>query len=197
MPESPLPRVAVMVGRKGRGTNMASLLAACRSGFVPAEGRLVVAPVPGTPAEARARALGAKVEVLDPKGESYSANLLAMFQSEAIDWVCLAGFMSLLPAEVVSAYSGRILNIHPALLPRHGGKGMYGIRVHEAVLASGESESGCTVHYVTEQYDEGEPIYSLRCPVMAGDTPDTLADRVLDLEREAYPEALRLVVTGQ
>ncbi|MGE0001979.1 MAG: phosphoribosylglycinamide formyltransferase [Fimbriimonadaceae bacterium] len=197
MPESQQPRVAVMVGRKGRGTNMASLLAACNSGFVPAEGRLVVAPTAGTLAEARARALGAKVAILDPQCGSYAADLLALFQSEEIDWVCLAGYMSLLPAEVVHAYAGHILNIHPALLPLHGGKGMYGIRVHEAVLASGDSESGCTVHYVTEQYDEGEPVYSLRCPVLPGDTPDSLADRVLELEREAYPEALRLVVTGR
>lgn len=186
-----------MVGKRGRGTNMASLLTACASGYVPAEGRLVVAPVAGTPAEARAKALGARVVVLDPGAQGYSGRLLELFRDERIDWVCLAGFMSLLPSQVVRAYRGRILNIHPALLPRHGGKGMYGIRVHRSVLESGDTESGCTVHWVTEEYDEGEPVLQARCPVLPDDTPETLADRVLDLERDAYPEALRLAVVGK
>ncbi|MCC6402789.1 MAG: phosphoribosylglycinamide formyltransferase [Fimbriimonadaceae bacterium] len=194
MPE--LPRVAILVGRKGRGTNMARLLTACASGYVPAEGRLVVAPVSGNPAAIRARALGARVEVLDPRSSGYSARLLDLFREERIDWVCLAGFMSLFPSEIVGEYEGRILNIHPALLPRFGGKGMYGIRVHEAVLAAGVTETGCTVHFVTNEYDEGEAILTRSCPVLAGDTPDSLADRVLELEHEAYPEALRMVVLG-
>lgn len=175
---------------------MARLLTACASGYVPAEGRLVVAPVSESPAAIRARALGARVEVLDPRSAGYSNNLLDLFRQERIDWVCLAGFMSLLPSEVVREYEGRILNIHPALLPRFGGKGMYGIRVHEAVLAAGATETGCTVHFVTDEYDEGEAILARRCPVLAGDTPDSLADRVLELEHEAYPDALRMVVLG-
>jgi len=160
---------------------MARLLAACASGYVPAEGRLVVAPVSESPAAIRARALGARVEVLDPRSTGYSNSLLDLFREERIDWVCL---------------EGRILNIHPALLPRFGGKGMYGIRVHEAVLAAGATETGCTVHFVTDEYDEGEAILARRCPVLAGDTPDSLADRVLELEHEAYPDALRKVVLG-
>jgi phosphoribosylglycinamide formyltransferase-1 len=102
--------------------------------------------------------------------------------------------MTLLPSAVVSAYPGKILNIHPALLPKFGGKGMYGLRVHEAVLAAGEKESGCTVHFVNEDYDDGPPLYQAKCPVLPDDTPETLAERVLELERDAYPEALRLAL---
>ncbi|HXH62363.1 MAG TPA: formyltransferase family protein, partial [Fimbriimonadaceae bacterium] len=115
-------------------------------------------------------------------------------EKERIDVVCLAGFMVLLPVNIVHKYAGRILNIHPALLPKFGGKGMYGIRVHQAVIAAGEKESGCSVHVVTEKYDEGPILLQKRCPVLTDDTPETLADRVLDLEHTAYPEALKLVV---
>jgi phosphoribosylglycinamide formyltransferase-1 len=96
-----------------------------------------------------------------------------------------------LPSEILAQFPGRVLNIHPALLPKHGGKGMYGIRVHEAVIEAGDSESGCTVHLVTEQYDEGQIVVQLRCPVLAEDTPTTLAARVLELEKQAYPAAIR------
>lgn len=192
----PEPGVAVLVGAKGRGTNMASILTACLSGYVPARPVLVVGAGPGSLALARAEALGVPTAVLRPKAPGYAGRLLGLLREHGADWVCLAGYMTLLPAEVVRAYPGRVLNIHPALLPRHGGKGMYGIRVHEAVIAAGDAESGCTVHRVTEEYDEGPAVLQRRCPVLPGDTPETLADRVLDLEAEAYPEALRLLLAG-
>jgi formyltetrahydrofolate-dependent phosphoribosylglycinamide formyltransferase len=179
------------VGTKGRGTNMAALIAACHSGYVPAEAALVVSPAEGTPAVLRAQALGVRTAVV-PRGEGYAASLLALLRG--IDVVCLAGYMFLLPEEVVRAYEGRILNIHPALLPKFGGKGMYGIHVHKAVLAAGESESGCSIHFVSERYDEGAVLLQKRCPVLPDDTPQTLADRVLDLEQTAYPEALKILV---
>jgi formyltetrahydrofolate-dependent phosphoribosylglycinamide formyltransferase len=183
-----------MVGTKGRGTNMATLIAACHSGDVPAEAALVVSPADSTPAVLRAHALGVRVSVV-PKSDSYEADLSAELASAGTDIVCLAGFMFLLPLSVVRAYEGRILNIHPALLPKYGGKGMYGRHVHEAVLAAGETESGCSVHFVTERYDEGPVLLQKKCPVMPDDTPETLAERVLDLEHTAYPEALKLLVS--
>jgi phosphoribosylglycinamide formyltransferase 1 len=155
---------------------------------------LVVSPKPGTPAVLRAEALRVPVAIADPKAEGYEEALLRLLQGTRVDWVCLAGYMTLLPLGVVRAYAGRLLNIHPALLPKFGGKGMYGLHVHEAVIAAGETESGCSVHQVTERYDEGPVVYQARCPVLPGDTPETLADRILDLEREAYPEALRLAI---
>lgn len=186
-------KYAVMVGSKGRGSNMAALLAGSDSGQIPAQCALVVSPREGTPALLRAEAFGVQTAVLPYKSENYGANLLALLKDKGVDVICLAGYMTLLPAEVVAAYPKRIINIHPALLPKFGGKGMYGHFVHEAVLASGETESGCTVHYVTEEYDEGEGIVQLKCPVFAEDTVETLADRVLDLEHQAYQQGLTLL----
>ena len=173
---------------------MASLIASCLGGDVPAEPALVVSPKADTPAAIRAKSLGVRVAVV-PRGEGYAEGLRHLLQEERIEVVCLAGYMTLLPAEVVREYPGRILNIHPALLPKFGGKGMYGIAVHEAVLAAGERESGCSVHFVTEEYDEGGVLLQKRCAVLPDDTPETLADRVLDLEHTAYPEALKLLVS--
>lgn len=109
---------------------------------------------------------------------------------EGADYVCLAGYLRLVPPETVAAFPERMLNIHPALLPHHGGRGMYGTRVHEAVIASGDRGSGCTVHLVDEQYDRGRILLQRECPVLPTDTPETLAARVLALEHEAYPAAL-------
>lgn len=106
---------------------------------------------------------------------------------QRIDLIVLAGFLRLVPAELVQAFPDRILNIHPGLLPRFGGHGMYGIHVHEAVLAAGEKQSGITIHRVNERYDEGEHLFQATCPVLPGDTPATLAARVLALEHEHYP----------
>ena len=110
------------------------------------------------------------------------------------DIICLAGFLRILPPEIVRRYEGRILNIHPSLLPKFGGKGMYGRKVHEAVLRAGERASGCTVHYVTEEVDNGPVILQRRVDVYPEDTPETLEQRVHSLELEAYPEAIRIVL---
>ncbi len=172
---------------------MATLIAACLSGDVPALPSLVVSPADGTAAVLRAQALGVKVAVV-PKSEDYASLLSGLLREDRIDVICLAGYMFLLPVEVVRAYEGRIINIHPALLPKYGGKGMYGQHVHEAVIAAGETESGCSVHFVSEEYDEGAVLLQKKCPVLPDDTPETLADRVLDLEHTAYPEALKMLV---
>lgn len=171
---------------------MAALLAACRDGRIPAEPWRVVAPREGT--EAAARAGDAPVEVVQP-GEAYAQRLVEALEGATL--VCLAGFTRLLPTPVLDAFPGRVLNIHPSLLPRHGGAGMYGRRVHEAVLAAGDRESGCTVHHVTEHYDEGQVVLQARCPVLPDDTPESLAARVLELEHESYPRAVRWTLEGR
>jgi len=114
----------------------------------------------------------------------------ALIEAEQIDLVVLAGYLKLVPAAVIAAYRGRIINIHPALLPEFGGKGMYGLRVHQAVLASGTPESGATVHLVDEVYDHGAVLAQARVPVLPGDTPDTLAERVLSVEHRLLPAAV-------
>ena len=176
-----------MVGPKGRGSNMAAIIRACQAGTVPGEVRVVIAPNADAPAIATARSLGVETKIVT-YGEGYAERLIESLRH--CDWLCLAGYMRMLPTEVLGYVDGRVLNIHPALLPKHGGKGMYGHFVHEAVLAAGESESGCTVHYVTEKYDEGPPILQMTCPVLPDDTAETLAERVLTLEHRAYPAAL-------
>jgi phosphoribosylglycinamide formyltransferase-1 len=104
--------------------------------------------------------------------------------------------MRLIPAELVKAFPQRIVNIHPALLPKYGGKGMYGHRVHEAVLAAKETESGITIHYVNERYDEGEHLFQAKCPVLPNDTPDTLAARIHALEHVHYPQVVENLVNS-
>lgn len=115
--------------------------------------------------------------------------------NQRIDLVVLAGFMRLIPAAMVHAFPDRIVNIHPALLPKFGGKGMYGQRVHEAVIASGERESGITIHLVNEHYDEGRILHQVGCPVLPSDTPDTLAQRIHELEHEHYPRIVESLIT--
>jgi phosphoribosylglycinamide formyltransferase 1 len=121
--------------------------------------------------------------------DGYAGRLTEALQGA--DWVCLAGYMKLLPVEVLHVHPGCVLNIHPALLPKFGGKGMYGHFVHEAVVAASEKESGCTVHYVTEEYDEGQIILQASCPVTPDDTAEDVAKKVLRLEHETYYRALR------
>lgn len=115
----------------------------------------------------------------------------------APDLIILAGFLWLVPAGLVAAYAGRILNIHPSLLPRFGGKGMHGLHVHEAVLAAKERESGITIHRVNEQYDDGTILFQARCPVKPDDTPPTLAARVLTLEHRYLPLVVEAVARGE
>ena len=179
------PQVAILVGKRGRGSNMEALVRAMQSGQVEAQPLRVIATDPSSPALVRAHELG--VEAL--------ATQDLVKAVEGADWLCLAGYLSLLPTQVIDKLGGRILNIHPALLPKFGGKGMFGLRVHQAVLAAQESESGCTVHRVSPEYDEGEIVLQMRCLVFPDDTPETLAARVLKLEHIAYPEALGKVVS--
>jgi phosphoribosylglycinamide formyltransferase-1 len=111
-----------------------------------------------------------------------------------IDFIVLAGYLRLLPYWLIKKYPGRIVNIHPALLPNYGGKGMHGEHIHKAVIASGDKQSGITIHYVNEDYDKGDIIFQTRCPVLPSDTPDSLAERIHELEYEHYPRVVEELV---
>ena len=126
------------------------------------------------------------------RGDAY----LPAFEQAKIDYIILAGFLWKVPAGLIAHFPSRIINIHPALLPKYGGKGMYGHFVHEAVIAAGEKESGITIHFVDEQYDHNAAIYQGRCPVEPSDTPDSLAARIHQLEHEAYPRVIEKTVLG-
>jgi len=107
-----------------------------------------------------------------------------------VDWIILAGFLRKISEPFLKAFPDKIINIHPALLPKHGGKGMYGMRVHEAVVAAGDRESGITIHYVNENYDEGQIIFQATCPVLPSDTPEDVANKIHALEYTYYPEVI-------
>lgn len=119
-----------------------------------------------------------------------SGDVLRELQAQRIDLIVLAGFLRLIPEDLVHAFPERIINIHPSLLPRYGGKGMYGQHVHRAVIAAGERESGITIHVVNERFDEGAHLAQFTCPVLANDTPETLAARIHQLEHAHYPEVV-------
>lgn len=128
---------------------------------------------------------------------SFVDAFLATLHRHGADFVALAGYMKRVPPRVIATFRNRIVNIHPALLPKFGGKGMYGIHVHEAVLAAGEKVSGATVHIVDEEYDRGPIVLQRQVAVRPDDTPETLAARVLQVEHQIYPEALGLLADGR
>lgn len=185
--------IGILVGSLGRGSNMKAIVEACWRGELDASVQVVVAPKPEAPAAMWAQSAGIRVVCLSREYPNYPTELIKALSGCSL--ICLAGYMNLLPTEVLKAHPRSVLNIHPSLLPKYGGKGMYGLRVHQAVIDAGETETGCTVHYVNEEYDEGEIILQLKCPVLITDTAEVLAARVLELEHRAYPQAIRRILT--
>lgn len=185
-------RLAVLIS--GGGRTMVNLQQAINRGELNAAITVVISSRPDVAGIDRARELGLPVEVVNRRAfdsaEAFGDAMWEVIRRYGADLVVLAGFLSLL--YIPRDYEGRVLNIHPALLPKFGGKGMYGHHVHEAVIAAGESESGCTVHVCDNEYDKGRIVLQRRCPVLPGDTPDALAARVFEQETLAYPEAIRL-----
>ena len=125
-----------------------------------------------------------------------SKEIRDLLQGLGISLIVLAGFLWLIPADLIRAFPERIINIHPALLPKYGGKGMYGKRVHEAVIASGDKESGISIHYVNEIYDEGRIILQEKCPVKPDDSPESLAERIHQLEYQYYTSVIEKLLPG-
>lgn len=143
------------------------------------------------------RAATASIDIGHFNATDDGSELLALLKKFRIDLVVLAGYLKRIPSTVIREYAGRIINIHPALLPAFGGEGMYGERVHEAVIASGARETGVTVHLVDDDYDGGPIIAQWRVPIDASDTPDTLAARVLNVEHVVYPRVVEMVAILQ
>ena len=171
----------------GRGSNLEALLRALEADG-PAEIVLVITDKAEAPGLEHAQRRGIPVTVLSDPGAPHA--WLQSLHDKSIDLLVLAGYLKLVPADVVAAYRGRIMNTHPSLLPAFGGKGMYGERVHRAVLASGARETGVTIHLVDEAYDRGPILAQSRVPVREGDTPERLAARVLEAEHRLLPAAV-------
>ena len=182
----------------GSGRTLQNLIDRIEDGSLPARIEVVVSSHPDVKGLDRARKANIPAVTVNWKSftdKTFSEAVTAELDKHPLDLIIMAGFIRryLFPKK----YEGRILNIHPALLPDFGGKGYYGHFVHEAVLKSDAKESGCTVHFVDLQYDHGPTILQKRVPVLPGDTPETLADRVFHAECEAYPEAIRLIAAGR
>ena len=184
-------RLAVLLS--GGGRTLQNFIDLIAKDELDASIEVVVSSSPKALGVERARLAGLPVEVMERRRfesvEAFSDAITAVLDRHEVQLVLLAGFLQkyLFPAR----YQGRVLNVHPALLPKYGGLGMYGPHVHEAVIAAGDSESGCTVHIADHEYDSGPIVLQKRVPVLRGDTPETLAERVFAAECECYPEAVR------
>lgn len=193
-------RIAVLVS--GGGTNLQAVIDGIEDGSIrDAEVVRVISSNPGAYALERARKHNIEAMVISkadyPDAIERTNTIIAALDEAKTDLVILAGYMSILEPSLIEAYRGRIINIHPSLIPKFCGEGFYGKRVHEAVLAAGEKETGATVHYVDEGVDTGPVIIQEKVPVIAGDTAETLAARVLETEHKILREAVQKVTTDR
>jgi formyltetrahydrofolate-dependent phosphoribosylglycinamide formyltransferase len=190
-------RLAVLIS--GSGTTLQNFIDRIADGRMRAEIAVVISSNPKAFGVERARTAGLATEVIRREEyesvASYSDAIFSRCRAAEVHLVAFGGFLKLI--KIPSDFAGRVMNIHPALLPAFGGKGMYGHHVHEAVLESGVRVSGCTVHFVDDHFDHGPIILQRTVPVLDDDTPDTLAARVFEQECEAYPEALRQFAAGR
>jgi len=184
-----------------RGSNMLALIEACRSGRIHAEPALVISNNRDAPALQRATEAGVPAVHLGagdfPDGQALDQAIAAALKRYAVDLVLLAGYMKRLGPLTLAAFPNRIINIHPGLLPRYGGKGMYGSRVHGAVVAAGEKETGITVHLVDGEYDHGATLAEQRVAVLPGESAEELAARMLPIEHELYVNTIGAIVAGR
>ncbi len=182
-------RLAILIS--GGGRTLTNIAGAIELRELNASIALIIASAE-CPGAVLARERGIPVEIIP--GVISREVLADRLNARRVDWIILAGYLKLL--NIPASYRGRVVNIHPALLPKFGGHGMYGRKVHQAVLAAGEKESGCTVHFCDDEFDTGPIILQRRCPVLPGDTPETLAARVFEEEKRAYPEAIARLIAG-
>lgn len=188
-------KLAVLIS--GNGSNLQALIDACAQSDFPAQISLVISNNPDAYGLHRARDAGIKAVIINHKdynsrGE-FEDEIQAALDKQPIDLICLAGFMRILTPSFVERWPDRILNTHPSLLPKFGGEGMYGMNVHKAVIEAGETETGCSIHYVIPEVDQGPVILQKTVSVRPEDTPEILAERVVAREHIAYPEAIRLL----
>lgn len=192
-----LKRLKLGVLASGGGTNLQSIIDRSLDGSISADVILVVSN--NSKAKTLERAANHGIDALhisavtEGSAEGADRRIAAEMVSRGVDIVVLAGYMKKIGPELLNAYNEKIINIHPALLPKFGGDGMFGMRVHEAVIAAGEKESGPTVHYVDEIYDHGSIVGQMKVPVYSGDSPEELQKRVLVKEHELYPQVIQKI----
>ena len=178
----------IAIFASGNGTNAQNIISHFNGGNI-ASVKMVICNNPNAYVLQRASALGVSATVVDKAALTADnpSGLLALLHDNAIDYIVLAGYLQKIPAALTTAFSGRIINIHPALLPKFGGKGMYGMHVHKAVVDAGEKLSGITIHLVDAVYDNGKILFQAQCPLSPDDTPEDVAVKVQALEQQHYP----------
>jgi phosphoribosylglycinamide formyltransferase-1 len=183
------------------GSNLQSLIDACEQGRIAGEIAVVISNNRKAYALERARKHGIDAVHLSERRfastDEFADKVIAELGRREVNLICLAGYMRFLPPRVIDCVHRRVINIHPALLPKFGGKGMYGMHVHEAVLAAGERETGVTVHQVDYLYDHGKILAQRRVAVQPDDTPESLQQRVLQVEHQLYPETVAKIASGE
>jgi phosphoribosylglycinamide formyltransferase-1 len=192
-------KIGVLASTKG--TDLQAIIDEMKTGKMPGiELAVVVSNKKNAHALERARTQGYPAVFVDPKGETpeeYDADLAEVLKEYGVDLVVLVGYMRILTPGFVRRFPRRIINVHPALMPKFSGKGFYGANVHEEVLKAGEKETGCTIHFVDEGVDTGEIIVQRKVAVEPGDTPETLKEKVQALEKKWYPEVIRWFAEGK
>lgn len=183
----------IAIFASGKGSNMVQITRK----FEQSESisvRLVVASRASAGVLEHAKSLGVESVIFTKNDLANPETLLTELRARKIEWLVLAGWLLLLPAEIIEAYRGRIINVHPSLLPEFGGRGMFGHHVHEAVIAAGRTRSGITIHLVDEHYDQGSILAQFECEVLPDDTPQTLETRIHELEYRHYPEQIEKLI---
>lgn len=186
-------KTALAIFASGNGSNAQKLIDSFKESSL-AVVALIVCNKPGAGVLRIAEKEGIPSLLLEKENFFRGDAYLPFLKEKGIDFLVLAGFLWKIPTALIEAYPKRIVNIHPALLPKYGGRGMYGQYVHEAVLQAGERETGITIHYVDEHYDNGDIIFQTACPVLAGDSLETIADRIHQLEYAHYPRVVEEVL---
>jgi phosphoribosylglycinamide formyltransferase 1 len=191
------PKIAVLAS--GSGSNFQAIIDSIADGFLDAKICGLLSNKDSTGAIEKAKVAKIPYAIVKPSDystEDFPHAILNQLLSWAPDIIVLAGYLVKIPSEIIQAYEGKIINIHPSLLPAYGGKGFYGLKVHEAVIRDKQKFSGCTVHIVTEEFDEGPIIAQKTVPVLSDDTPQTLAARVLKEEHTLLPETIKSLITN-
>jgi len=179
----------------GSGTNFQSVIDAIESGQIEAQITGLVTNRSEAGAIKRAQKHGIPTFVIDSNASDFEQKLLDLLSELNPDLIVLAGYLKKIPTVIINTYSGRVINIHPSLLPKYGGKGYYGMNVHRAVIENKEDVSGCTVHFVDEFYDNGQIIEQIEVPVSSTDTPESLAEKILRREHELLPNTIHKLLT--
>ncbi len=183
----------MVVFASGTGTNAANIIRHFQSSGM-ARVVLVICNRAGAPVIGTARDLGVPAIFIPNEDFITGEKVLPVLRENRADLLVLAGFLRLIPHLILESYARKIINIHPSLLPKYGGKGMHGLKVHEAVIAHHEKESGITIHYVNDRFDEGEIIFQARVPVTPGDTPDSLRQKIHELEMKHFPPVIEKIL---